>query len=115
MEVRVVDADEDPVEDAMKSLDRDHKPQPSYGLTLPVERLPEVINADNIELIRTIAREEPESILELARLVDRDVRQLHDAVTELETLGLIELDEDGRAKKPTVWYDIISVDIPVVA
>jgi predicted transcriptional regulator len=33
----------------------------------------------------------------------------------LETLGLIEFQEEGKAKKPTVWYDSISVDIPVVA
>jgi predicted transcriptional regulator len=114
LEVRVADGD-DPVEEAMKALDSGEEPEPSYGLTLPVERLNEVVNPDNIELIRTVAREEPKSIRELARLVDRDVRQVHDAVTELETLGLIELQESGRAKKPTVWYDSISVDIPVVA
>jgi len=115
LEVRVVHDEGDSVEEAMKALDRGDEPERSYGLTLPVERLNEVVNADNIELIRTIAREEPESIRELARLVDRDVRQVHDSVTELETLGLIEFQKEGRAKKPTVWYDSISVDIPVVA
>jgi predicted transcriptional regulator len=115
LEVRVVHGDEDSVEEAMKALDRDDEPERSYGLTLPVERLNEVVNADNIELIRTVAREEPESIRELARLVDRDVHQVHDAVTELETLGLIEFQEAGRGQKPTVWYDSISVDIPVIA
>jgi predicted transcriptional regulator len=116
LEVRVADGDEDPVEEAMKALDRGEEPERSYGLTLGSEdRLRSVLDDKNVELIRTIAREEPESIRELARLVDRDVRQVHDAVTELETLGLIELDEEGRAKKPTVWYDSISVDIPVVA
>ncbi|MCX2819390.1 hypothetical protein EGH25_08510 [Haladaptatus sp. F3-133] len=41
------------------------------------------------------------------------MRQVHDAVTELGSLGLVEFQEEGRAKKPTVWYDSISVDIPV--
>ena len=116
LEVRVADGDEDPVEEVMKTLDRGEEHERSYGLTLGSEdRLRRVLDDKNVELIRTTAREEPESIRELARLVDRDVRQVHDAVTELETLGIIDLDEEGRAKKPTVWYDSISVDIPVVA
>ena len=116
LEVRVADGDDDPVEEAMKSLDRGEEPEPSYGLTLGSEdRLKQVLDDRNVELIRTIAREEPESIRELARLVDRDVRQVHDDVTGLETLGLVELNEEGRSKRPTVWYDSISVDIPVVA
>jgi predicted transcriptional regulator len=116
LEVRVANGDEDPVEEAMKSLDRGDEPERSYGLTLGSEdRLKQVLDDRNVEIVRTIAREEPESIRELARLVDRDVRQVHDAVTELETLGLVEFEEEGRAKKPKVWYDSISVDIPVVA
>jgi len=118
LEVRVSDGkdDEDPVEEAMKALDRDEEPEPSYGLTLGSEdRLKQVLSDKNVELIRAIARKEPESIRELARLVERDVRQVHDAVKGLETLGLVELKEEARSKKPTVWYDSISVDIPVVA
>lgn len=116
LEVRVADGEEDPVEEAMRAIDCGDEPERSYGLTLGSEdRLKQVLDDRNVEIIRTVAREEPESIRELARLVDRDVRQVHDSVTELETLGLVEFEEQGRSKKPTVWYDSISVDIPVVA
>ncbi|XGI82769.1 transcriptional regulator [Halorutilales archaeon Cl-col2-1] len=107
---------QDPVAEAMKAIDEGEEPEESYGLTLETEeRVNEIFDDRNLELIRTIARENVESIRDLARRVDRDVRQVHDSVTELEKLGLIELEEEGRRKKPTVWYDSISVDIPVTA
>jgi len=111
----LVAGEEDPVEETVRALDRGEDPEPSCGLTLGSEgRLRDVLDDRNVELIRTVAREEPESIRGLARLLDRDVRQVHDAVTELETLGLLNFDEEGRSRKPKVWYDSISVDIPVV-
>jgi len=106
--------DEDPVAEAMEALDEGDEPDRSYGLTLETEaQINEVLDDRNLELIRTVAREDVESIRDLARRLDRDVRQVHDAVTELETLGLVELEEEGKRKRPTVWYDSITVDIPV--
>lgn len=72
-----------------------------------------VTRPKNLELLRAIAREEPTSIRETARLVDRDVRQVHRNLAELEELGLIEFEEAGRSKRPTVWYDRIAVELPL--
>lgn len=115
LHVRVVGTvDKDPVAEAMQALDEGDEPDRSYGLTLETEsQINEVLDDKNLELIRTVAREDVESIRDLARRLDRDVRQVHDAVTELETLGLVELEEEGKRKKPRVWYDSITVDIPV--
>ena len=76
------------------------------------EQLHRVTRPKNLELLRTIAREEPAGIRETARLVDRDVRQVHRNLNELESLGLIDFEERGPAKRPTVWYDTIEVDLP---
>jgi predicted transcriptional regulator len=65
-------------------------------------------------LLRTIARENPAGIRETARLVERDVRQVHRNLTELEALGLIDFETDGQSKRPTVWYDTIEVDLPLL-
>lgn len=115
LRVRVVGTiDEDRVAEAMKALDEGDEPNRSYGLTLETEsQINEVLNDKNLELLRTVAREDVESIRDLARRLERDVRQVHDAVTELETLGLVELEKEGKRRKPTVWYDSITVDIPV--
>jgi len=115
LRVRVVGTmEEDPIAQAMRALDEGDEPDRSYGLALETEsQINEVLDDKNLELIRTVAREDVESIRDLARRLDRDVRQVHDAVTELETLGLVELEKEGKRKRPTVWYDGITVDIPV--
>lgn len=70
-----------------------------------------VLSEVNLELIRTIAKHEPASMRETAELVDRDFKEVHRNLTELETLGLIEFEQDGRAKRPIVPYDDIRLDI----
>lgn len=83
-----------------------------YVLSLPDEQaLERVLNAKNLQLLRTIANERPESIRELARLVDRDVKNVSTALSRLEAVGLVRFDHDDRAKRPIVWYDGIDIDI----
>jgi len=85
-----------------------------YVLSLPDEEaLERVLRAKNLELVRTIATREPASVRELARLVDRDIKNVSTALNRLAELGLVELEDEGRAKKPTVWYDHVEIDIQV--
>lgn len=85
-----------------------------YVVSLPDEAaLEQLLSAKNLELIRTIATEEPASVRELARLVDRDIKNVSPALNRLAELGLVELTPSGRAKQPTVWYDHIEIDIHV--
>ena len=85
-----------------------------YVLSLPDEAaLERLMRARTLELLRTIATTEPESIRELARRVDRDVKNVSTTLVELEDLGLVRFEQDGRAKRPVVWYDAIDVDIPL--
>ena len=70
-----------------------------------------MLRAKNIELIRTTAPEEPESVRELARLFDCDIKNVSTALNRLEEIGLVELEDGGRAKRPTVWYDHVEIVI----
>lgn len=65
----------------------------------------------NLELLEVIAQNDPESMRETATLVDRDFKEVHRNLTELATLGIIELEANGRAKRPVVRYDDIEVAI----
>lgn len=66
-----------------------------------------------LELIRSIANSEPESMREAARLVDRDVSDVHSDLKQLEVLGILELEEGGPggAMKPVVPFDRIEMQI----
>jgi predicted transcriptional regulator len=66
-----------------------------------------------LELIRAIAEEVPKSMREAARLVDRDVSDVHSDLKQLEVLGILTLEEGGPsgAIQPVVPFDRIEVHI----
>lgn len=77
------------------------------------ESLTHFFRESNLDLLETIVREEPASISETARLVDRDYREVHRNLSELESLGLIEFDGEGagKSKRPIFPYDAIDVSL----
>ena len=66
-----------------------------------------------LELIRAIADATPESMREAARLVDRDISDVHSDLKQLEVLGILTLEEGGPsgAIQPAVPFDRIKVHI----
>ena len=114
LHIRYGSGDDDRLTEALDALDRGETPEPVFEVVYhDIEDLHRVTRPTNLELLRTIVRREPASIRETARMVDRDVRQVHRNLTALEELGLIDLEEDGRSKRPTTWYDAIEVDLPL--
>jgi predicted transcriptional regulator len=47
----------------------------------------------------------------VAELVDRDFKEVHRNLTELEALKVIDLNEDGRSKRPVVRFDEIDLTL----
>lgn len=114
LHIRFERSDTSRIEETLRTIDDGEDVKPYFECTFhDSEQLHRVTRPKNLELLRTIAREEPSGIRETARLVDRDVRQVHRNLNELESLGLIDLEERGPAKRPTVWYDTIEVDLPL--
>ncbi|MFB6233603.1 MAG: transcriptional regulator [Haloarculaceae archaeon] len=114
--VRVAQAADafDELEGRFETLDAGERPAPLHEVVLQRESdLTDLLDPTNVELLRTIARESPPSIRETARLVDRDVRQVHDDLTDLARLNLLVFQQEGRAKRPVVWYDDIDIELPV--
>jgi predicted transcriptional regulator len=62
-----------------------------------VERL---MRSSNLDLLEAIVDDEPESIRQTAAVVDRDYREVHRNLKELQSLGVIEFDENGTSKRP---------------
>lgn len=114
LHIRFQRSDEDRIEETLKALDRGATPEPYFEAVFhEMDDLQTVTRPTNLTLLRTVARKQPESIRETARLVDRDVRQVHRNLEELDELGVLDLEPDGQTKRPTVWYDSIEVDLPL--
>ena len=81
--------------------------------------LVENITPLRLALAQAIAEHGPESMREAARLVERDVSDVHADLKHLEVLGVLELEEGGPggAVRPIVPYDRIEmhIDYPLVA
>jgi predicted transcriptional regulator len=115
LHIRFQEGSDDELEDALAALDRGETPEPHlevvYDDPADVHR---VTRPKSLELLRAIVQHSPDSIRETARLVDRDVSQVHRNLTELEELHLVELVNDGQSKRPSVWYEAIDIDLPLV-
>ena len=92
--------------EAIRSLRRDETVEAPATVTFANEKqLGRVFDERVYQLLRVIRDEEPRSIRETARLVERDVKNVHEELTRLEALGVIRFDEDGQAKRPVFPYD----------
>jgi len=103
------------LDDRLAAIDADTEVAEANS-TLTVESLDtysRVFRGTNLELLEAINTHEPESIRELARAVDRHPPEVLENITELENYGLVELIEEGRSKRPVVWYDEINVEMPL--
>lgn len=115
LHVQIEPADRTDLEDRLAAIDAGDNVEPGEP-TLSIEDLEtfgRVFRSTNLELLEAIVEHEPGSIRELARLVDRNPPEVLENVNELADYGLIELEADGRAKRPVVWYDKIDVDLPL--
>jgi len=90
----------------------DAQPVLNFGSYAELSRL---LSPKNLELLEAIATHTPESISETAELVDRDYKQVHRNLSELDDIGVIEFENSGpgRPKKPVLASDGPEIDIPL--
>jgi len=89
----------------------DAQPVLNFGSYAELSRL---LSQTNLELLEMIFEHGPESIREAAELVDRDYKQVHRNLSELEDIGVIGFEGggSGQAMKPVLAYDGLEIDIP---
>ena len=64
-----------------------------------IERL---MRPSTLGIIETTVTERPESLRDVAEEVERDYREVHRNLRELEELGVIEFEETGQRKRPVL-------------
>ena len=81
-----------------------------------LDTMRKVLTEERLKILKTIKKNNPQSIYELAKLIERDIKNTFNDVQFLSQVGLIELKKtkDGREKTtPQVNYDQILLEIPV--
>ena len=105
------------LEETLGAIDagEDVDPKPSRLSIESLATFGRLFRPTNLTLLEAIVEHDPASIRELARRVDRHPPEVTENVHELADYGLIELEDEGRAKRPTVWYDEFefSGDVPL--
>ena len=72
-----------------------------------------LMRTSNLELIKAIVADQPDSIRATAAAVDRDYREVHRNLEELEDLGVIEFEPVGRGKRPVLRAGAEHVDFSI--
>ncbi len=94
------------------ALERSEPVEQPDTISFPnTEQLFETFNPRTMELLETIAEHRPASIRETARLVERDVKNVHTELSELARLGIIRFEEEGRSKRPVFLYQRLHLDV----
>mgnify|MGYP000371509642 CR=1 FL=1 len=115
LHIRLGPTDHGDLEETLGALDagQDVEAKPATLSIESLETLGRIFRPTNLELLQAIIEHDPESIRALARVVDRHPPDVLENVHELADYGLIELREEGRSKRPVVWYDELDIDVPL--
>jgi len=100
-----------------KDLEKGRKPAKHEAIYFEsVDVLRSVLTRKRLELLRTIRKNRPGSIYELAGMLKRDLKNVSEDVKFLSELGLIKLKKSRTEKKkntPVVDYNKISLEISI--
>jgi predicted transcriptional regulator len=102
----------------IQAIDRGHNPK-KLKETLSfesVESFRKILTPKRIELLRAIRHKKPGSIYELAKILNRDLKNIRDDIELMEELGLVDL-KNGRKIRdvviPSVNYDELKIAIAI--
>ncbi|WP_331232370.1 HVO_A0114 family putative DNA-binding protein [Natronorarus salvus] len=77
------------------------------------EDVDRLMRTSNLELVEAIVTDRPESIRQAAAAVDRDYREVHRNLKELEALGVVEFETVGKSKKPILREGAENIDLSI--
>ena len=105
------------VKEVMGKIERGEKVKKHEGISFDsIESMRKVLTEERLRVLRTVKKEQPASVYDLAKRLKRDIKNTFNDVQFLARAGLLELKKTkaGREKTtPLVKYDKILLEIPV--
>ena len=107
------EAFDDEVRSAIERLQDGEPVESTHTVSFPNEEiLAKTLTATTLALLRALSQHKPASIRETARIVERDVKNVHDELKRLEAMGIVRFEDVGQAKKPIFPFDELIVNVP---
>jgi predicted transcriptional regulator len=72
-----------------------------------------VLTEKRLEILKAIRDQKPSSVYELAKMVDRDLKNVLQDLSYLQDLGIVSVIDTGMKKVPHFDYDRISIEVAV--
>ena len=93
------------------------EPEPTKIIARKAEDIGKILTNERIRLLHMIREKKPESISELARMLNRKEPNVHNDITFLKGIGLLEIKESKNhvKKVPVVDYDALHITVPLTA
>ena len=105
------------IKEVWNKLEKGEKVKKHEGISFAnLDVMRKVLTEERLRILKTIKKDHPSSIYELAKILKRDIKNTFDDVQYLAEVGLVELKKSkvGREKiTPLVNYDKILLEIPV--
>ena len=78
-----------------------------------LKEMRKVLTEKRLELLKIIKDKKPASVYALARMVNRDIKNVLQDLSYLQELGLVEITETRDKKIPHVGYDKIALEVAI--
>ncbi|MEW6740572.1 MAG: hypothetical protein ACOYU2_13055 [Nitrospirota bacterium] len=100
--------------EVFEKLSRDEHVQKKTAIYFSnLKEMRKVLTERRLELLKTIKDKKPASVYELAKMVNRDIKNVLQDLTYLQELGLVEITETKDKKIPHVSYDKIALEVAI--
>ncbi len=105
------------IKEVVKKIESGEKVKKREGVSFDsIDSMRKVLTEERLRVLRTVRKERPASVYELAKKLKRDIKNTFNDVQFLAQAGLLEIKKTrvGREKNtPLVNYDKILLEIPV--
>ena len=106
--------------DVMKKIRKGEKDKPKFGLSFPdIEDFRKFFTPKRLELLKIIKKTKPNSIYELSKKLNRDIKSVTTDLHILKDYGLLELEKKVNKNnksykvKPVFNFDKITMSVEI--
>src|SRR3990167_4647083 len=103
--------------DVMKKLERGEKVKKESGIYFEnLEAFRRALTERRLEMLHVIKEKHPSSVYELAKMLDRDIKNVNMDLEYLKEVGLVEIKRSKEKRErviPEVNYDVIELRVAV--